>query len=377
MKKLLIFALLAACPWPLATAQQTPPPNFVYQAFTTNASGLTVPCAGCSLYTYVAGGTTGQTTYTTANGSTPNSNPIVLDSKGSAQMWTVPGLSYRFDLYDASLTLIRSVDNVPGGTLAGQSTVTANYIYAGPASGAAAAPAFRAPVVADLPASIPLTSSNFGSEGTTTTLLHGNAGGVLAFSNVVPADFGTAIAARTALGNPTASAAAPSMSTTVDALAYQVAEIPAFSRVTTDFTTSGVGTALEPITGLSFTIPASTALNVPFSCHLIYHQNTANVAVAFGIQDVTVSPTNITAAGTLYTSATVLAAGNVAALATTTATAVVSGTPSAITTNWNAEVSGMVEAPSNASSSAVNFMVSTATAADTVTVLRGSYCRLN
>lgn len=370
-------AILAIIFGSVLLAQKTPAPTFVYQAFTTNASGLIVPCSGCFLYTYAAGGTSSQATYTTATGGTPNSNPIVLDTSGAAQMWTTPGISYRFDLYDASLVLIRSVDNVPGGTLAGQSTVTANYIYAGPASGAAAAPTFRAAVLLDLPSVIALTASNFGSEGTTVTLLHGNAGGALAFGPVVPADFGGAVAARTALGNPTAAAGTPAQSTIVDVLAYQVAEIPAFVRVSTDFTTSGVGTALETITGLSFTIPASTALNVPFHCHLVYHQNVANVAVAFGIQDVTVSPTNIAAMGEIHTSASVLAAGNVVGLATTTATAVVSGTPSAITTDWNAEVSGMVEAPSNASSSVIRLMVSTATAADTVTVRRGSFCQLN
>ena len=373
MKKALLTILFGS----VLLAQKTASPNFVYQAFTTNASGLIVPCVGCSLYTYAAGGTTGQATYTTAGGGTPNSNPIVLDANGAAQMWTTPGISYRFDLYDASSSLIRSVDNVPGGTLAGQSTVTANYIYAGPASGSAAAPGFRAAVTADLPAAISLTGANFGSQGTTVTLLHGNAGSTLAFGPVVPADFGSSVAARTALANPSASAGTPAQSTTVDVLAYQVAEIPAFTRVTTDFTTSGVGTALETITGLTFTIPASTALNVPFHCHLIYHQNSANVAVAFGIQDVTISPTNIAAMGNIYTSATVLAAGNLVALATTTATAIVSATPSAITTDWNAEVSGMVEAPSNASSSAIRLMVSTATAADTVTVRRGSFCQLN
>lgn len=369
MKRFLLAILFG----PILFAQQTALPT-AKAAFYDNSGA---PCAGCLLHTYIAGGTTPQATYTTSNGATPNANPIVLDSAGRADIWTTPGVSYRFDLYTAGAVLLWSVDNIPGGSLAGQSTVTANYVFAGPTTGAAAAPDFRALVLADLPTGILLTASNFGSQGTTTTLLHGNAGGVLAFSNVTPSDFGGAIAARTALANATAAAATPSMSTTVDVLAYQVAEIPAFARVSTDFTTSGVGTALENITGLGFTIPASTALNVPFYCRLIYHQNVANVAVAFGLQDVTVSPTNIAASGTIYTSATVLAAANLPALATTSATAIVSGTPSAITTNWNAEISGMIEAPSNASSSAINFMVSTATAADTVTVLRGSYCRLN
>jgi hypothetical protein len=102
-----------------------------------------------------------------------------------------------------------------------------------------------------------------------------------------------------------------------------------------------------------------------------------NDAVAFGIQDVTVSPTNIAARGYLRTSTTASTAGNVATLTTTTATPIVSATPGATATDYMAEISGFVEAPSNASSSQIKIMVSTATAADLVTIRRGSHCRLN
>ena len=189
--------------------------------------------------------------------------------------------------------------------------------------------------------------------------------------------FGTGIAARAGLGNNTASAAAPNFGTIEDRLAYQVAEIPAFIAVATDFTTSGSGTALETITGLTFTIPASTALNVPFACYFTYSQAVANDAVAFGIQDVTISPTNIAARGYIRTSTTASTAGNLATLTTTTATPIVSATPGATGTNYMAEISGYIEAPSNASSSAIRIMVSTATATDLITIRRGSHCRLN
>jgi hypothetical protein len=48
--------------------------------------------------------------------------------------------------------------------------------------------------------------------------------------------------------------------------------------------------------------------------------------------------------------------------------------PSAITTIWKAELDGTLEAPSNASPTVLNFMVSTATSGDAVTLKRGSYC---
>lgn len=123
----------------------TPNPN--YQPLGND--GLIVP--GGQLYTYAAGGTTPQNTFTDETGASANTNPIVLDSAGRCNCWMTPGISYRFDLYDANGVLLWTVDNIPGGTLAGQSSVTANYVFAGPTSGGAAAPAFRALVAADIP----------------------------------------------------------------------------------------------------------------------------------------------------------------------------------------------------------------------------------
>jgi hypothetical protein len=107
--------------------------------------------AGGQLYTYIAGGTTPQNTFTDETGASANTNPVILDSAGRANVWMTPGVSYRFDMYDSNGVLLWSVDNIPGGTLAGQSSVTANYVFAGPTSGGSAAPDFRALVAADIP----------------------------------------------------------------------------------------------------------------------------------------------------------------------------------------------------------------------------------
>jgi hypothetical protein len=354
---------------------------------------LGAPCAGCSLYTYVAGTTTPQVTYTTANGSTQNTNPVVLDSAGQANIWMAAGVSYKFSLYSAANVLIRTVDHIPGGSAAGSTAVSANYVFAGPVSGSSAVPTFRALVAADFSAisgactnqflsaigtcsTVTLASAQFANQGTTTTLLHGNASGNPAWAASTGADFGSSIAARSGLGNNTASAAAPSFGTTEDRLAYQVAEIPSSVYVTTDFTTAA-STSLQTITGLSWTLPANTALKVPFVCNLTYNQATGNAAVVLGIQDVTVSPTNIAARGVIWTSATAPTAGVVVGLTTTTATAIVSASPTATATDYAAELSGYIEAPSNASASVVNILVSTATSGDAVTIRRGSFCRLN
>lgn len=147
--------------------------------------------------------------------------------------------------------------------------------------------------------------------------------------------------------------------------------------VTGNFTTSGVGTALEAITGLSWTFPA-TALNWPFHCHLSYSQAVGSAAVAFGIKATTNNPTNIFAHATQQITVgppATIVTGTLATLATTTATNIVTGTPTATATNYVVDIDGMLELPASAVS--VGLMTSTATAADLVTVLRGSYCSLN
>lgn len=156
---------------------------------------------------------------------------------------------------------------------------------------------------------------------------------------------------------------------------YQVAGVSEIYFVaSSDFTTAN-NTNLQLITGLTWTLPANTALNVPFECSFSYSQATATAAVAFGIQSATISPTNIQAQGTIQTNTTAFTDGN-ATVTNTTATAVVSATPSAITTIWNARIRGFIENPSNASTNVINVMVSTAAGADAVTVKRGSFCKL-
>lgn len=77
-----------------------------------------VPLAGGKIYTYAAGTTTPQTTYTSYTGVTPNTNPIVLDAAGRTpqQIWATEGLLYKYAVYTANNVLIRNWDNI-GGTV--------------------------------------------------------------------------------------------------------------------------------------------------------------------------------------------------------------------------------------------------------------------
>lgn len=86
------------------------PPVFRVQY--VNGNG--VPLTGGQLFTYQAGTTTPQATYTDETGGTPNANPVILDSNGSASVWLNPALSYKFVLEDSLGNLQWSVDNVSG-----------------------------------------------------------------------------------------------------------------------------------------------------------------------------------------------------------------------------------------------------------------------
>ncbi len=56
------------------------------------------PAVGYKLFTYEAGSSTKLATYPNNSVSVPNSNPIVLDYRGEANIWVPPNVSYKFVL---------------------------------------------------------------------------------------------------------------------------------------------------------------------------------------------------------------------------------------------------------------------------------------
>ena len=81
--------------------------------------------SGGKIYTYAAGTTTPQTTYTSASGATPHANPIVLDSAGrvpGGEIWLTDGLSYKFTIETATAVLIGTYDNI--SSAGGSTTAT-------------------------------------------------------------------------------------------------------------------------------------------------------------------------------------------------------------------------------------------------------------
>jgi hypothetical protein len=83
------------------------------QFFTNTGAVLT----GGKLYTYAAGTTTPQATYTTSAGNVARANPIVLDAAGripdGGEIW-VTSASYKFVLKDATDVLIATWNNISG-----------------------------------------------------------------------------------------------------------------------------------------------------------------------------------------------------------------------------------------------------------------------
>lgn len=62
------------------------------------------PLAGGKLFTYAAGTTNKQNSYTDSTGATPNANPIILDSQGYCDLWLDTSLGYKLTLAPANDT---------------------------------------------------------------------------------------------------------------------------------------------------------------------------------------------------------------------------------------------------------------------------------
>ena len=78
------------------------------QQFTDSAG---VPLVGGKLFSYQAGTSTPKPTFTDRGGLSANTNPIILDGDGRADVWLDSG-AYRFELFDANDVLLFETDNV-------------------------------------------------------------------------------------------------------------------------------------------------------------------------------------------------------------------------------------------------------------------------
>jgi hypothetical protein len=97
----------------------TPQPKMQF----TTAAG--VPLSGGKVYTYIAGTTTPQATFTDYTGATPNTNPVILDSRGEANIW-LGGALYKFKLTDANDVEIWTVDYISAPTSSVSAVLSGN-----------------------------------------------------------------------------------------------------------------------------------------------------------------------------------------------------------------------------------------------------------
>lgn len=85
-----------------------------WQFFDNNGN----PLSGGKLYTYEAGTTTPEPTYTSSSGGIAHANPIVLDSAGrvpgGSEVWLTTGQSYKIVLKTSADVQLWSADNVSG-----------------------------------------------------------------------------------------------------------------------------------------------------------------------------------------------------------------------------------------------------------------------
>src|SRR3989304_9427184 len=89
-------------------SQLPAPPKF--SATFVDADGNAVPAVGYKLWTYIAGTTTPKATYTSYSLGAANTNPVILDARGEANVW-LDG-NYKFVLLTDADVTVWTVDEI-------------------------------------------------------------------------------------------------------------------------------------------------------------------------------------------------------------------------------------------------------------------------
>ncbi len=92
-----------------------------------------IALVGGKVFTYQAGTTTKTPTYTDSTGGTPNTNPVILNARGEANIWLVPGTLYKFVLSpstdtDPPTNAIWTEDNISTPAVGTLGTQNANAV---------------------------------------------------------------------------------------------------------------------------------------------------------------------------------------------------------------------------------------------------------
>jgi hypothetical protein len=94
------------------------------------------PLSGGLVYWYLAGTSTPVTVYAESTGSTVNTNPVVLTTRGEPTnpIWLPTGVAYKAVLKDSLGNLIRTIDNISGVNDTATPVISEWVLYAGPAT---------------------------------------------------------------------------------------------------------------------------------------------------------------------------------------------------------------------------------------------------
>ena len=129
---IVLFCLWVANP---LSAQNAAPAPFIVEQYFSNAG---TPLAGGQVFSYQAGTSIPQSTYTDASGSVANPNPTILDANGRAPIFLMAGIGYKLILEDANSVVIWTADNLvvvtPNGgpwTTSGQNIYNSNSGFVG------------------------------------------------------------------------------------------------------------------------------------------------------------------------------------------------------------------------------------------------------
>jgi hypothetical protein len=95
-----------------------------------------LPLSGGLVYWYLAGTSTPVTVYAESTGSTVNTNPVVLTTRGEPTnpIWLPTGVAYKAVLHDSLSNLIRTIDNISGVNDTATPVISEWVLYAGPAT---------------------------------------------------------------------------------------------------------------------------------------------------------------------------------------------------------------------------------------------------
>lgn len=122
--------------------------------------------SGGKIYFYVAGTSTPKDTYSESTGTTANANPVILDSRGEANIFLLADEAYKVVVKDSDDVTIYTVDNVwaPAGTnglltltkFLGSMGVPVNFSLSASVAADALTSAFKTSASADASASNPI-----------------------------------------------------------------------------------------------------------------------------------------------------------------------------------------------------------------------------